>query len=1113
MKSTRIPKISLRRSLRPLVAAFVSVLLFGAGGLAQAEHVNKKGKPFPKLKLPKVAKGLDIITALGTNGAAVADWYGLTQAELKRISKEEKSLRADPKGLLHNICGLLPPVASPVVTDPTASSATTAPFPVSNTFYLHSRPGCAKVIYLDFTGHTTRGTEWNTTYAAGGDIVTPLYDTDGNPNTFSSQELAKIQLIWQRVSADFSPFEVDVTTEDPGADALQKTSPDDPSFGKRVCIGGSSSNWLGQSAGGVAYIGSFDWEIDTPVFVFPAQLGNGDPRYVSEAISHELGHSFGMHHQGTNEGAEYYSGNTDWAPIMGLGFYANLTHWSKGEYGAANNSEDEMAMIAGHLGYRADLVGNTIGTATLLSGNAPTTTGILENGDEVDVYSFSVNDGTFAVKVAPLLPMGNLFSRLTLYDKTGTPKATATPGTTSDPTISFNTKLTRGTYYLAVNGAGLGNPKGWGFSSYGSIGQYTLSANITSAPASSVPIAETKQSTPLKGPAPLTVNFSSSGSYDPDGSIVGYSWNFGDGSMGSNQPNASNTYRVPASYKATLMVTDNSGFSAAKDVGLYVCAPNALRVMGISMALSVSPTSYNYSSTATVTVSDPFGNLMPGATVKGEWTIPVSGRGVSGASAASATTDSMGSCILTSPATVLAGEFKFKVTGITLPSYIYDPIMNIVSEKRISTPAWAANAINIGAITMGASRSISGYTATAAVSVRDAYGKLMPDATVTGNWSGPVSANGVTITTDSTGSGTLASPPSATRGTFKFTVTNVALAGFAYNASQNAVTSATATPPPDDANVSAITMTTAFASGKYTAKATITVMDPYGKPVAGAAVKGNWSGAVSATGVTATTGSTGTCVLTSASTTAPKTFNFTVIGITLTGYVYDPLKNTLTTASITPPPNVLSVSAFSMTTAFASGKYTAKATIAIKDFNGNPVSGAAVKGNWSGAVSAIGATATTGTTGTCVLTSLATTTPGPFTFTVSGITLTGFTYDPLKNTLTEVSNTPPPNEVNVSAITMTTALSKGSYTAKATITVKDLSGNPRSGVAVKGDWSGVVNTIGTTATTGSTGTCVLTSPATLTKGMFTFTVSGLTLTSFTYDPLKNTITSQSITPP
>jgi hypothetical protein len=42
---------------------------------------------------------------------------------------------------------------------------------------------------------------------------------------------------------DFAAFNVDVTTEDPGADGLRKASDQDGSFGIRVCIGGFSLDW------------------------------------------------------------------------------------------------------------------------------------------------------------------------------------------------------------------------------------------------------------------------------------------------------------------------------------------------------------------------------------------------------------------------------------------------------------------------------------------------------------------------------------------------------------------------------------------------------------------------------------------------------------------------------------------------------------------------------------------------------------------------------------------------------------------------------------------------------------------------------------------------------
>jgi PKD repeat protein len=55
-----------------------------------------------------------------------------------------------------------------------------------------------------------------------------------------------------------------------------------------------------------------------------------------------------------------------------------------------------------------------------------------------------------------------------------------------------------------------------------------------------------------------SVNFSGSGSYDPDGSIVQYSWNFGDGSTGTGVT-TSHTYTTSGTYTVTLTVTDNMG--------------------------------------------------------------------------------------------------------------------------------------------------------------------------------------------------------------------------------------------------------------------------------------------------------------------------------------------------------------------------------------------------------------------------------------------------------------------------------------------------------------------------------------------------------------------------
>lgn len=63
--------------------------------------------------------------------------------------------------------------------------------------------------------------------------TTPLTALQDNiPDSFSASELSDILAIWRAVSEDYAPFNVDVTTEDPGEAYLAAN-------GMRAAIGGS----------------------------------------------------------------------------------------------------------------------------------------------------------------------------------------------------------------------------------------------------------------------------------------------------------------------------------------------------------------------------------------------------------------------------------------------------------------------------------------------------------------------------------------------------------------------------------------------------------------------------------------------------------------------------------------------------------------------------------------------------------------------------------------------------------------------------------------------------------------------------------------------------------
>ena len=86
--------------------------------------------------------------------------------------------------------------------------------------------------------------------------------------------------------------------------------------------------------------------------------------------------------------------------------------------------------------------------------------------------------------------------------------------------------------------------------------------NLQAKPSNIPPVADAGN--PYNGTAGDSIFFDGSGSYDPDGTIVNYTWNFGDGKTGSGRVSSHN-YVKSGRYTVTLTVTDDDGSTAVDE--------------------------------------------------------------------------------------------------------------------------------------------------------------------------------------------------------------------------------------------------------------------------------------------------------------------------------------------------------------------------------------------------------------------------------------------------------------------------------------------------------------------------------------------------------------------
>lgn len=182
-------------------------------------------------------------------------------------------------------------------------------------------------IYLNFLGKTVSNTMWNTS-------GTFTCDVSG----FGQIEINAILLA---VREQYKDYNVNITDDPAVFNATQ--------IGHRIEVVITETwEWFGQ-AGGVAYIGSFNWNDGSPAFVFSSLLSYS-VHNVAEAISHEVGHTLALRHQSDCVNG-VLTNQYSYGKIMGVSYYVPIGVWFTGTNSFCTIQNDQ-AMLQAAVGLK-----------------------------------------------------------------------------------------------------------------------------------------------------------------------------------------------------------------------------------------------------------------------------------------------------------------------------------------------------------------------------------------------------------------------------------------------------------------------------------------------------------------------------------------------------------------------------------------------------------------------------------------------------------------------------------------------------------------------------------------------------------------------------------------
>ncbi|MEX0820008.1 MAG: Ig-like domain-containing protein, partial [Pirellulaceae bacterium] len=279
------------------------------------------------------------------------------------------------------------------------------------------------------------------------------------------------------------------------------------------------------------------------------------------------------------------------------------------------------------------------------------------------------------------------------------------------------------------------------------------------------PVADTGG--PYSGTEDEAVSFDASGSKDLDGDTLTYLWDFGDGSTEtSDSPTTAHVYKWGGNFDVTLTVSDGRGGTDTSATTADVVEVNDAPVADAGGPYSgIEEETITFDASGSTDYDNEDGTAANDQTLTYDWTFGDGGT---------ATTQSP----TTEYTYIASGDYNVSLT-----------VSDGTDSHSVTASASIAEVLpelmHIGDLDGTATTEKNQWRAFVTITVLDANGDPLSDATVTGNWSGGYTGT-VSATTDATGKATVASGWTHKKNeSMTFSVADVIHESFDYQPSSN----------------------------------------------------------------------------------------------------------------------------------------------------------------------------------------------------------------------------------------------------------------------------------------------------------------------------------------